>query len=72
MAIVRHYAHPHGFIAGEDDLRSIAEALELQASHYRIEASVTEYPKYGRAWNAKADRFANLAKNIRQILADGL
>jgi hypothetical protein len=70
--IVRHYAHPHGFIAGEDELRSLAEACEAASHDYRIMADATrpKFPHRREQRERKAEKFASLAKNLREILAE--
>jgi len=69
--IVRHYAHPHGFIAGEDELRDLAEACETVANHYQYQTAETR-KHFNRSSYAevKAAKFASLAKNLREILAE--
>lgn len=55
-----------------DELRALAEACETTACHYITVASQEEFHGGPRAiqWREKSARFAGLAKNIRELLAD--
>lgn len=73
--IVRNYAHPHGFIAGEDELQDLAEACETVTNHYQLQSARYREVFGDRSmradfWDAKAKKFASLAKNLREILAE--
>lgn len=56
----------------DSELRSLAEACETTANHYQTQAALGDVLDLPRRefWGAKAQHFEDLAKNIREILAE--